>query len=207
MNWTVTVSDPLNASVLATFVNGARTSDGAIALRKFDPPTVTPPGTSKNLNLYARQDLAQIPPRGIVQLSLDDNAVFWGPVVIAPHVTARGAGPADRDRDALERVTVAGGEQLLKDSIVGPRLLDGPALEALGSNDVAAIAHEFCRLYAHPALTVDEANFPATGGVLSLYYRPTSTLEEVLQELVETVPGAAFWVDAEGSIHFEAETE
>ena len=202
MRWTVTVSD----GVISTFENGARTSDGAIALRRFDPPTVVPPGTSKNWNLYARQDLALITPRDIVQLSLDGTPVFWGPVMLCPHVTAKGAGPADRDRDALERVTSAGGEQLLKDSIVGPRLLDGPALEDLGSADVAAIAHELCRLYAHPALTVAEENFPATGGVLDIFYKPEATLYDALKELAETVTGAAFWVDATGAIHFEVES-
>lgn len=205
MKWTVTVSDALNGSVQATFVNGARTSDDAIAIRKFDPPTVTPPGTSKNLNLYVRQDLAQIPPRGIIQLSLDDTPVFWGPAILVPPLSSPGAGPADRDRDSLERVTVLGGEQLLKDSIVGPRLLDGPALEALGSADVAVIAHELCRLYAHAALTVEEENFPETGAVLTIFYRPTDTLDACLKVLAETVPGgASYWVDASGAIHFEA---
>lgn len=208
MSWTVTVSDPLNTTVLATVENGIRTDTGMVCIRRFDPPTVTPPGTGKVLNLYVKQSALQVPPRGIVQLAIDDAPVFWGPVVTCPPLNSPGAGPFDKDRDALERVTVLGGEQLLKDSVVGPRLLDGPALEALGSNDVAAIAHELCRLYAHAALTVDEGNFPATGGVLSLFYKPESTLADALKELSETVPGGAdWWVDAEGAIHFEARPE
>lgn len=201
----MTVSDPLNESVLMEFENGARTSDGAIAIRGFDPPIVVPPGASKNLNLYVRQDLAQIPPRAIVQLAFDDTPVFWGPAIITPALVSPGAGPADADRDSLERVTVAGGEQLLRDSIIGPRLLDGAALEELGSADVAAIAFELCRLYAHPALVVDELNFPPTGGILSIFYKPESTLFDALTELAETVPGAVAWVDAAGEVHFEGE--
>lgn len=208
MKWTVTVSDPLNTTVLATVVNGVHAGTGEVCIRHFDPPTVTPPGTSKVLNLYVKQSVLEIPPRAIIQLSLDDTPVFWGPVVTSPPITVPGAGPYDEDRDALERVSVLGGEKLLEDSVVGPRLLDGPALEALGSNDPAAIAYELCRLYAHAALTVDEANFPLTGSVWSLFYKPETTLLDALQnELAPSVPGGAdAWVDANGAVHFEART-
>lgn len=205
MSWTVTVSDPLYTTVLATVVNGIHAGTGEVCIRRFDPPVVTPPGMGKVLNLYVKQSVLEIPPRAIIQFSLDDTPVFWGPAVIVPPAGAPGAGPFDKDRDALERVTVLGGEQLLKDSVVGPRLLDGPALEALGSTDPAAIAHELCRLYAHPALTVDEGNFVPTGGALSIFYRPQDTLESCLKVLAETVPGGAdWWVDATGAVHFQA---
>lgn len=205
MKWTVTVSDPLNSTVLATVVNGIHTGTGEVCIRNFDPPTVTPPGTGKALNLYVKQSALQVPPRAIVQLSLDDTPVFWGPVVTSPPITAPGAGPYDEDRDALERVTVVGGEKLLEDSIIGPRLLDGPALEALGSADPAVIAYELCRLYAHPALTVLEENFVLTGGVWTIFYKPETPLSDGLQnELVPSVPGAVAWVDATGAVHFQA---
>lgn len=193
----MTVSTPTNTSVLVEFENGARVPDGAIALRRFDPPTVTPPGISKNLNLFVRQDLALIPPRAIVQLSLDGQPVFWGPAIITPPLTAPGAGPADSDRDALERITVTGGEQLLRESILGPRLW-------MTDTDVADIALELCQLYAHPALTVDALNFPSTGAVLNIYYSPEKDLLTALQQLAESVPGGATaWVDATGAIHFQ----
>lgn len=205
MKWTVTISDPLNETVLATVENGIHTDTGEVAIRTFDPPVVTPPGTSKVLNLYVKQSVLEIPPRAIIQFSLDGTPVFWGPAVIVPPAGAPGAGPRDRDRDALERVTVLGGEQLLKDSLVGPRLLNRAALGALGSNDVATAALDLCELYAHPALTVDYLNFPATGAVIDIFYRPASTLEECLRILAETVPGgASFWVDATGAVHFQA---
>lgn len=205
MTWGVTISDPLNNSVLVTLENGVRTDNDAVALRSFDAPVVIPPGISKVLNLYARQDLIEVAPRSIIQFTLDSTPVFWGPVITSPPITAKGAGPFDQDRDALERISVVGGEQLLKDSIVGPRLLDSAAMVALGSNDVADIALELCTLYAHPALTVDYLNFPSTSSTLSIFYRPESTLYDALVELAKTVPGgASFWVDALGAIHFEA---
>lgn len=198
MRWVVRVWNAIGSTLLTEFENGARTTDGEIVLRGFDPATVTPPGASKNLNLYARQDRALIPPRAIVQLVLDGTPVFWGPAIIVPPDASRGAGPFDRDRDSLERITVTGGEQLLRDSVVGPRLF-------AGDTDVATIAYELCSLYAHPALTVDALNFPATGGVLSIYYSPEKDLWTALAELAETVPGGAdAWVDADGAVRFEA---
>lgn len=203
--WTVTISDALNDSVLATVENGRDASTGEVVMRGFDPAIVTPPGSGKSLNLYVKQRALEVPSRAIVQLSLDGTPVFWGPAVIVPAADSPGAGPRDSDRDALERVTVLGGEQLLQDSICGPRLFDRESLSALGSNDVSTVALELCELYAHPALTVEEENFPATGAVLDIYYSPEATLVDALTELAESVPGgAAFWVDASGAVYFEA---
>ena len=196
MSWTVVVRDAMNTTTLATAVNGL--IGDTVALRGFDPPIVTPPGSGRVLNLYARQDELAVPPRGIIQFLMDSTPVFWGPSVVVPPPSTPGAGPFDADRDALERITVLGGEQLLKDSVIGPRVFEG-------ETDVAAIAHELCDLYAHAALVIDEANFPAIGAVLSVYYAPEKTLYDALRDLTETVPGgAAFWVDAEGAVRFEA---
>lgn len=193
----MTVSTPTNTSVLVEFENGARTTDGVIALRRFDPATVTPPGASKALNLFVRQISAQIPPRAIVQLAFDGTPAFWGPAIITPRLDAPGAGPTDEDRDALERVTVVGGEQLLRESVIGPRIWTT-------DTDVADIAFELCSLYAHPALTVDALNFPPTGAVLNIFYSPEKDLEAALKQLAESVPGGATaWVDATGAIRFE----
>lgn len=199
MKWTVTISDPLNETVLATVENGIDTSTDRVVMRGFDPPIVAPPGAGKSLNLYVKQSELEVPPRAIIQFSLDDTPVFWGPAVIVPPSGAPGAGPFDRDRDALERVTVLGGEQLLKDSIVGPIIF------ARDQFDPATIAYTTSLRYAHPALTVLEENFPLTGAALTVFYRPESTLADYLERLAETVPGgASFWVDASGAVHFEA---
>lgn len=203
----MTVSDALNAGVLVSTENGIRTDNGVVAIRGFDPPVIVPPGTGKVLNLYVRQDRISVPPRGIIQFSMDSTPVFWGPVVTCPPSTSPGAGPFDQDRDALERVSVVGGEQLLRDSIVGPRLLDRLAMIAIGSIDVSAYALELCELYAHPALTVDESNFPATGTSIYIFYRPYGTLFDALERLTQLVTGGAeYWVDATGAIHFQAVT-
>ena len=196
MSWGVRVWDALGVTLSVEAENGA--VGGEVAIRGFDPPIVTPPGSSRVLNLFVRRDLFDVPPRAIVQFSVSGTPVFWGPAVVVPPAGSPGAGPFDEDRDAIERVTVVGGEQLLRDSIVGPRLFE----ETL---DVSAIAFELCDLYAHPALTVAEVNFVTTGAVLSVFYKPESTLYDALQTLVDSVPGGATaWVDAEGAVRFEA---
>lgn len=204
MSWTVRTYDPTGATLRTEALNGVLTDQGSladegeVALRRFDAPIVIPPGSGRVLNLYAKQSVLQAIPRGIVQFLIDDTPVFWGPAVVVPTITTPGAGPFDQDRDALERITVLGGEQLLKDTVIGPRLFEE-------ETDVAAIALELCTLYAHPALTVDEDDFVTTGAVLSVFYAPEKTLFDALAGLTETVPGGAtFWVDATGSVHFEA---
>ena len=198
MSWRVIVRDPTGTSISNEFLNGARVSDGLVALRKFDPAIVHPPGMSKNLNLYGRQDRMQIVPRCIVQLLLDEVPVFYGPAIITPPDFTKGSGPYDRDRDSIERVTVTGGEQLLKDSVIGCKMFQSNV-------DVASIAYQLCDLYSRPGLSIDPLDFPDTGAMLSLFYMPEHTLYDALAKLTESVPGgASFWVDATGAIHFEA---
>lgn len=206
MSWTVRTYDPTGATLRTEALNGVLTDQGTladedeVALRGFDAPIVIPPGSGKVLNLYAKQSVLQVLPRAIVQFLIDEHEVFWGPAVVVPTIATPGAGPFDTDRDALERITVLGGEQLLKDSVIGPRLFEV-------ETDVAAIALELCTLYAHPALTIDEENFVTTGSVLSVYYAPEKSLFDTLVGLTENVPGGAtFWVDAAGAVHFQATT-
>lgn len=200
MRWLARIYDARGFGILTTIENGAQSGTGEIVARSFDPPVVTPPGVSKTLNLFVRQDKLLIPPRAIIHFWLDTNPVFWGPAVIVPGLTSPGAGPFDKDRDSLERVTVIGGGQLLKDSVVGPRLFEG-------DTDVATIAYQLCVLYAHPALKVSSLNFPATGAVLSVYFSPERDLYTALTQLADAVPGgASVWVDFSGNVRFEAVT-
>ncbi len=198
------VRDPFNDLQISHALNGVLVGTSTVAVRGFDPPIVVPPGSGRVLNLYVRQDALLVPPRGIVQFRVGASegdlgtAVFWGPAVVVPTAGSPGAGPFDTDRDAIERVTVLGGEQLLKDTVIGPRLMDS-------GWDVARIALELCGLYAHPALGVAVGNFPDTGAILSVYYAPEKTLYDALADLADTVPGgASFWVDAIGRVHFQA---
>lgn len=203
MSWTVRTYDPTGATLRTEAVNGVLTANGSlasvgeVALRGFDAPIVIPPGSGKVLNLYARQSTLQVPPRGIVQFLIDAAPVFWGPAVIVPTIATPGAGPFDEDRDALERITVLGGEQLLKDSVIEARLYDG-------TFDVATIAYDLCYHYANPTLTVALANFVTTASVLGVYFAPEKTLFDALTDLAATVPsGASVWVDASGAVHFQ----
>ncbi len=207
MSWTVRVWDPTGATLLTEAENGVLTDqgtlavEGTLAVRGFDPPIVVPPGSGRVLNLYVRQDALQVPPRGIVQFLIDHVPVFWGPAVITPHPGLPGAGPFDQDRDAIERVTVLGGEQLLKDSVLGSLVFEG-------TTDVATIAYGVCSHYAHPALTVNQLiGFSPIGATLIAYYAPDMPLYDSLTYLASTVPGgASVWVNAVGRVHFEANT-
>ncbi len=159
---------------------------------------VDPPGDCVSMTLRGRPDQLTIPVRGIVQYSEDGNDLFWGPAVVLPSEDSLGAGPADSDADSLERYTFAGGRQLVQDSVVIAYLLIDTA------TDVASIAEELCTRYAHPALTVATANFPATSQQLATFYKPECQLSDALDELAKTVSaGAKWWVDASGAIHFE----
>jgi len=201
VKWTVAVYDALAVNLVAFIENGVNTDTGRVAIRRFDPPVITPPGSSRVLNIYARQDELEIPPRAILTLALNSEWVFGGPVVTCPPNTAPGAGPFDRDRDALERITAVGAAKLLEDSIVAPRLFT----ERI---DVATVAYQLCQLSAHPALFVDDLYFPLTGAVLDGYYAPEMRLKDCLDELASLVPGGAdHWVDALLGVHFEALAE
>jgi len=71
--------------------------------------------------------------------------------------------------------------------------------------DVSDIAFALCVRYAHPALTVNSTNFPASGRVLSTFYEPERRLSDALDDLTKTIAGGAtWWVDSGGQIHFEA---
>lgn len=198
--WRVVVRDAINSTTLATIDNGTMLVGDRRepVIRGFDPPIVTPPGSGRVLNLFVKQSALAIPPRAIVQFLIAGEPVFWGPATIAPTPDSPGAGPFDRDRDALERVTVVGGEQLWRDSVCGPRYFDA-------EEDVSTLALVYAQWYGHPAVTVEAVNFPPTGALVSVYYRPESTLFDTLRHLAELVPGgAACWVDAEGVAHFQA---
>jgi len=169
---------------------------------------IDPPGKCVTMTLKGLQTSLSIPVRGILQYSEDGVDLFWGPVVVLPSPDSKGSGPADSDSDSLDRFTIAGGDQLVKDSVVEGYLFIAETdilLGATAEKDVATIAYELCGRYAHPALTVDIANFPDTGGMLSAFYKPECQLSDALDELAKTVAtGAKWWVDATGAVHFEA---
>lgn len=191
MSWQLTLITPDSVTHVYEWTSPNPIIGGVTAI-------VDPHGATKQIIFRARQDLLQAPPRGYVffRAPPDGTLVAAGVIVTCPPLTSPGAGPADTDDDALERITAIGLEQLVRDSVIGPRLFEE-------DTDVATIAFELCDLYAHPDLLVDVENFPATGHVLNLFYRPESTLAEALDALIETLPGEGRWyVDALAQIRF-----
>lgn len=155
-------------------------------------------GRTNQLTARVRQDLIQAVPRGILRYSVDSVPIAAGVIVTSPVLTSPGSGPADREADALDRITAVGLEQLLQDSIIGPRMFTT-------DTDVATIALELCQLYSHPALIVDPSNFPLAGYSLGVFYSPEKTLYAALDQLAETVPGGLNWfVNPDREILFNA---
>lgn len=203
MAWELKVYTPMG-SLVKTVTNETSPNpiDGSVKV------VVDAGGRVNQMELTARQDLLQAAPRSILRYAEDNQAIGAGLVVTCPPTTSVGAGPAEDDADALQGIKCVGLEQLLRESIVGPRLLNRQSLFALGSRDVAVIAYDLCGLYAHPALVVSEENFPGTGYDLSIFYKPEATLLDVLEELASTVPGGVnIWVDADLALHFEVNEE
>lgn len=194
MSWQLTIADPTGA--LALTVTDATTPPITI---DFPVAEVNGRGDCQSLTLRGLPSSLAIPARGIVAYQEDGNPLFWGTAVIVPPSNSTGAGPADSDADSLNRFSIAGGRKLVEDSLVIGYYLDSV------TTDVAAIAQEICTRYAHPALTVDAANFPAVSQDLSVFYEPERKLSDALDDLAKTVTSGAVWyVDATGAIHFEA---
>ncbi len=193
MGWTLQLLSPVGVPLTAiTNLTSPNPVMGGIEA------VVDAGGVTNQITMRVRQDLIQVLPRCILQYATDGLPVAAGVVVTCPPLTSPGSGPADRDADALDRVTAVGLEQLLRDRVIGPRLFEGDM-------DVAKIAFNLCNLYGHPALYVHTSNFPNTGHNLGLYYSPEKSLWDALTQLADAVPGGArVWVDVYRVIRFEA---
>lgn len=169
----------------------------------IDAPTmqVDPPGDCIQMDLLvgAPQSLA-VKPRDIIRYLENDQALFAGVVVTCPSPDSMGAGPADDDADALQRITALGGRALVEASTCGPLFISE-------QTDIATIAYKFCDAYANSALGVDSDNFPDTTVTMPICYAPYRQLSDLLDDLTSKVTGgASWWVDAELQIHFKADT-
>lgn len=166
-------------------------------------------GRTNSITLRARNDLLQAPPRAVIQykawndqpityqgrpvtfegrrVKVQDNyePLAAGVIVTSPPLTSPGSGPADRDADALDRITAEGLERLLRERIIGTSIW--------GDTDVATIAYMVCQAHAHPALVVAAKNFPATGHHLGVFYVPEKTLADALDGLIATLPNGGRW--------------
>lgn len=216
MPWQLTVRDPTGQTLKAT-VTDQTTPNPVMAVEAV----VDGVGSTSSLNLRARNDLLGAAPRDVItyeawtnwRLTIagasvtingmhvtvrdNDGPLAAGVIITCPPTTVPGAGPADNDADALERITAEGLERLLRERIVKPR--------AWTDEDVATIAYQLCSAFAHPALTVAPANFPATGFILGLFYAPEMTVADALDDLAETLPtGGRWWVNANREVVFKA---
>ena len=193
MGWTLQLLSPVGVPLTAiTNLTSPNPVMGGIEA------VVDAGGVTNQITMRVRQDLIQVLPRCILQYATDGLPVAAGVVVTCPPLTSPGSGPADRDADALDRITAVGLEQLLRERIIGPRLFEGDF-------DVATIAYTLASLYAPPAIYVHSSNFPATGHNLGLFYSPEKNLWDGLTQLADAVPGGArVWVDAYKALKFEA---
>ena len=200
MSWTVNVSSPTGAFSHA-IVNGVRSDTNEVVAQHIETAIVDPPGNCRELTLLlGRPDLAGITSRSILQYLIGDTPAYWGPAIIHPTTESKGAGQHSSDyAAALERVVVGGGEVLVQESVVGPRLIAGSVWS------IPDIAHELCSQYAHPALSIDVGNF--TGGTgedeLTVWYTPFQQLDDALDKLIgHSQYGGKWWVDAVGAVNF-----
>lgn len=176
-------------------------------------------GRTNSISLRVRNDILQAGPRDIIRwrewaiepmtyqgqrltfngerlhFRVWDVKVGAGVIVSSPPITSPGSGPADRDADALDRISAVGLEHLLTERIVRT----GPTIAL----DVATIAYNLCRDYAHPAIIVNQSNFPPTGYQLGVFYTPEKTLEAALNDLIATLPsGGRYHINADRGITF-----
>lgn len=180
LDWSLDIFSPLGAFVKtvtqATSPNPVMGSPSAM---------VDNCGRTVELRFNAKQSLVGIEPRQVVRYKAAPGsvAVAAGVVVTCPPTDSPGAGPADGDDDALQRISCVGLEQLLRESIVGPDAVWDENV------DVSTIAYTICNDYAHPALVIDQDNFPNAGFQVGSWYAPYSTLLDALEGLLRQVPG------------------
>lgn len=196
MSWSLLVATPPGPLTYREF--NALTSPPVT----IEHPTmqVTPPGDCVQMDVHvgAPKTLA-VKPRDIIRYSENGTALFAGVVVTCPSPDSEGAGPADNDADALQRITVLGGRALVEDSTCGPLFISE-------ETDVATVAYQYCDAYANTALGVDSDNFPATSVTIPTCYAPYRQLSDLLDDLTKAVTGgASWWVDADLQIHFKAD--
>lgn len=185
-------------STTGAFIKNITQATSPNPIRGHVEAVVTGCDRTESIRFDCIQTIAQLEPRQLVQFSAapDGTLVAAGVIVRCPPVTAPGAGPADVDRAALEGVTCVGLEQLVTESVVGPLLIEV-------DTDVSSIAYQLCAAAAHPALTVDAADFPASGFVLGAFFKPYATLTQCLDELRDALPAGGCWgVRPDFSMHF-----
>ncbi|MGM9319788.1 hypothetical protein [Deinococcus aquaticus] len=147
---------------------------------------LTPTGDTVQLEASGRNDRLRLHPRAVVQLRVDDEPAFYG---VVPD-------PDSLNSQEVTSFQVLGGREVLLRT-----LMDGATFRDMG---VYAIARSIFSRLCPPALTYDptqigDGSGTDAGPVLSTYYAPTSTLDEVLTALARAA-GVAGGVDNQGRI-------
>lgn len=147
---------------------------------------LTPTGDTVQLEASGRNDRLRLHPLAIVQLRVDDEPAFYG---VVPD-------PDSLNSQEVTSFQVLGGREVLRRT-----LMDGTAFRDMG---VYAIARSIFSRLCPPTLTYDptqigDGSGTDAGPVLSTYYAPTSTLDDVLTALARAA-GAAGGVDNQGRI-------
>lgn len=189
MAWTLTVYNEVGDTVVNTFTD----TDAVPGIDGGFRVTVKNSGDCVSLSFRGRNDLLQIHPRNIVHLAVDAQSLFWGVIVRNPNQYSAGAGPADTNSGDLEEFSAEGGRALMAQSQSGFLLVD----EAM---DVTDIMKAFLVEYGHPALVDDLLLIEASLAVLTTYYKPNASLDVVFDELVSTLPGWVWGVNADGKL-------
>jgi len=189
MAWTLTVYNEVGDTVVNTFTD----ADAVPGIDGGFRVTVKNSGDCVSLSFRGRNDLLQIHPRNIVHLAVDAQSLFWGVIVRNPNQYSAGAGPADTNSGDLEEFVAEGGRLLLTQCQSGPLLVQE-------SMDVADIVKMFLDEYGHPSLKTDVSLITNALAVLTSYYKPNATLDVVFDELVSTLPGWVWGVNADGKL-------
>ena len=190
MPWTLRVYDETGETLQQTLTS----ADPIPTIHGGFRITVRSTGDCVSMTFRGRNDLLQIKPRQIVQFLSGSQPLFWGPIMRCPNIASSGAGFDDGGMEAdLEEFVAEGGRTMLAASSSGARYVET-------SEEVADIFREFLTLYGPPRLFADLTQTVNTNADLSLFYKPNSPLDVLFDELVATVPGWVWGVDATGTV-------
>lgn len=178
----VTLEKTITESTVASGIHGGFTA------------VVRSSGDCVSLTFRGRNDLLKIRARQIVRLDYESNPIFWGVFTKVPNLASPGAGFDDSGiADDLEEFVAEGGRTLIADKSSGPKYVGDSA-------DVASIFTSFLTLYGPSQLASDLTQIVTTNSVLTVFYKPSAQLDTVLDELVSTVDGWSWGVDAQGRV-------
>ncbi|GGO24701.1 hypothetical protein [Deinococcus humi] len=149
---------------------------------------LSPSGNTIQLEFSGRNDRVRVPPRGVVQLVVNDDDAFYGVMPDPPPLSASEA----------TAMHVLGGQEALRKV-----LMDGEVYQDQGVYD---IVRDVLQRLCPPSLVYDPTvigNGTGTdhGPTLSTFYSPTSNLVTALDTLAKTAE-TTWGVNASGQVFF-----